>query len=109
MRNQWVLLSVAAAALLFAEAPGSVAQDNCQAFRAIGQAQVPTPFPKLNPAKNVWGGTVFASLGVPGAQSPQLPLVGVFSGADADNYQTDARARQFGGMGLHGSYTFAFG
>lgn len=108
MRARWVLLSVVALAFLLPHAP-AVGQDNCQSFRAIAQAQYPTPYKKLNPALNVWGGNVFASLGAPGAQSAQEALVGVFSGADADNYNTDARLRQFGGMGLRGSYTFMFG
>ncbi len=109
MQNRWAPLFLLVAALLIAQAPAPVAQDNCQAFRAIGHAQYPTPNKHLNPALNVWGGTVFAGLGTPGAQSAQSALVGVFSGADADDYATDARPRHFGGMGLHGSYTFAFG
>lgn len=109
MRNHWMLLLLLSVVVSATYPLIAVAQDNCQAFHAIVQAQFPTPYPHLNPAKNVWGGTVFASLGVPGAQSAQAALIGAVSGADADNYNTDARVRTFGGMGLNGSYTFAFG
>ncbi len=110
MRDHWALFLLLAAALLVAQAPAAAAQDNCQTLRAITQAQALSPYQGLNaPLLDIWGGTVFASLGVPGARKAPLALVGVFSGADADDYQTDAKGRGFGGMGLHGSYTFAFG
>lgn len=96
--------------VMTASAPAASAQSGCVAFRAITQAQWPSPYQNLNvPLPDVWGGAVFASLGTPGAHSAAAGLPGVFSGADADNYDTDARARTFGGMGLHGAYTFAFG
>ncbi len=105
------LLTVALLVSAMAAFAGSArAQGGCVAFRAITQAQWPSPYQNLNmPLLDVWGGTVFASLGTPGAQKAAIGLVGVFSGADADNYETDVRPRTFGGMGLHGAYTFAFG
>jgi hypothetical protein len=81
------------------------AQDGggCQVFRAVVSAQVPSPYTGLNPP-DIWGGSVFASLGSPGAQEPAVPLVGAFSGADGEEDQ-----RKFGGMAMNGAYTLAFG
>jgi hypothetical protein len=87
--------------------PSVSAQSECVAFRAVGQARFPSPI-VLNPIGDVWGGNVFASIGMPGAESTPQALIGVFSGADAADYSTDVRQRTFGGMGLDGAYTFAF-
>ncbi len=99
-----VLLGVLTAAF----ASAASAQTACKAFRAITQAQYPTTL-ALNTPLNIWGGDVFASLGAPGAKKMAEALIGAFSGQDADDYATDSRTRTFGGMGLNGSYTFAFG
>ncbi|HYK88029.1 MAG TPA: hypothetical protein VE398_04635 [Acidobacteriota bacterium] len=119
MRSKYALLFVflLAAALLMLNAPAAIAQNNCQAFRAIAVGQAPSPYQDLNqPLLDIWGGEVYASLGSHGAKNitdgipNSIPLIGVFSGADADDYATDSRERKFGsGMGLHGAYTFAFG
>ncbi len=108
-----ILLSV----FLMALCSAAMAQSNCQAFRAIGVGQAPSPYQGLNqPLLDIWGGAVYASLGSPGAKNTtdgfpnSIPLIGVFSGADADDYATDVKDRRFlSGMGLHGAYTFAFG
>ncbi len=110
-----ILLSV----FLMALCSSAMAQGNCQAFRAIGVGQALSPYQGLNtPLPDIWGGEVYASLGSPGAKSMtngipnSIPLIGKFSGADADDYSETSTTlinRTFGGMGVNGAYTLAFG
>ncbi len=107
-RPSFVLILLCVLLTVFASA--AMAQGGCQTFRAIAEGQALSPNQGLNsPLLDIWGGTVYASLGTPGAKKSDIPLTGVFSGADADDYLTDVKERTFGGMGLHGAYTFAFG
>ncbi len=92
-----VLVSAVAVAafLLPALRPRAQAQQACTPFRAIGQAELPTPVP-LNP-DDTWGGYVYGTLG-------GEFLSGIVSGNDGNTFGHGVT-----GMGTNGSYTFVFG
>ncbi len=114
MRNHWAILVLVAVALLVVPAPAALAQDNCQAFKALGQATVvvdPTTMPPVltnDPLapQFVWGGLAFAAIGSPGTSGAMEGLTGWFYGTDAATSPIYGKAN---GRGKDGYYLFTFG
>ena len=109
MRNQCALLTALAVALLIANAPVAVAQNNCQPFKALMQARiVMDPETSLPPdlaahsSEFGWGGEVYSTVGNDGTF-----LGGWFYGKDDAASQSIYGRRN--GRGNNGLYMFEFG
>lgn len=83
----FVLALGAGAFLLLALGPQAKAQQNCTKIRGIIQATAPSSYP-LAPDTDVWGGSVYATLG-------GEFLVGGMSGNDGGEFQHGGRGGQY--------------
>ncbi len=117
MRNRCVRLFVLAAALLAWNVPTAIAQDSCQAFRAVGQGAITFDRDSLPPVladvwdayPEAWGGQVYAYYGAIGASAPKpTPLAGWFYGTDS-TMDTVINPNNGNSRGRDGFYVFVFG
>ncbi len=116
MRDHRAILVLVAAVLLILPARAVVAQDNCQAFRAVAQGTLVLDRDSLPPAlaafwdtyPEAWGGQVYAVYGAIGASAPRPSFAaGWFYGTDST--APVPNPNNGNGRGRNGFYLFAFG
>ncbi|MFN7998251.1 MAG: hypothetical protein U0Q18_31810 [Bryobacteraceae bacterium] len=93
MKRKTYVVGLTAAVLAFAfvllTVPGSRAEANgCKELRGITQAILPSPYPLASDGSDVWGGTVYVSLG-------GEYLIGIMAGNDGGKSQHGAKGGRY--------------